>query len=856
MQPPSTSGHSASAVRDGCRSAKVAIVVEDEEGGTNSDGDGAHSGGGSSTSSNSVASRSPVACTTGASRHAAAPLADDAALVASASPARAISAEPEATQDAHASAHDDPAGPPWVTLPRQRPQQPGQDTAGPPTDDVGGARVMRLKPAAPATPSLPDVTRHTLRLHPSTAAPVSNTPADAAPHQQQHQQQLPMPTPTEREEADAHEDAPPAKRLRLSLHKPPAAAAAAHSEGSGGGGGGRRILKLALPSSTGHPPAATAAAVPPPAVAVAADETPAHTSAVPPGLAHNECVRGSEEDAQRVAAVGERTAAPPTAAPTRPPPIVVDTTAATPSAAAAPGLGSPQSVPRRPVPATTTTAAAAAVSAHSPSGTAFGRLRSLTPTPYPSGSGSSGRRHRFVGVVLPAAPPPLLTDFSSIQRTVQDVYEVHDKLSEGTYGEVFKGVDKRTGAAVALKRLKMLGTHQGFPQTSLREVTALRHIQSQRERLEQRLRNDPHHSSGSGSGGSGADPLAEVSQLCDVLLFDRQHRDIVLVFAYATASLAGLCRRQCAFTPSELAYLMKKLLIAMRKLHEMRIIHRDIKSDNVLVTSEGEVQLTDFGLCSIAAAAAAPGSAASGGRVWRTPSVITLAYRPPEMLLGSTAYGEKVDVWSFGCLLAQMYMLEPPFFRHRAQQQQQQQQQQPRTAERTAATELEQLSRITEVLGPLPPVRVYQPDACQHMRVLEQLEAQGRMAESGQAAQPTNWGKLQSIFVPSFLYQQFHGFRGWFEAELQRSRHQPHRRPTQACMDVLCAALQLDPQQRPTAAELLRMPYFTTLDDAPLPGSFQRLLPVTPEREAEVRRGFMIKVQRCGDSHTQRRPPQ
>lgn len=504
---------------------------------------------------------------------------------------------------------------------------------------------------------------------------------------------------------------------------------------------------------------------------------------------------------------------------------------------------------------------------------AFLRLRPLTPQP-PCGTatttplqGSPRRRHRFVSVNLPSVPPPPQSElFSTFQRTVRDVYDVHEKLSEGTYGEVFKGVDKRTGAVVALKRLKTLSTHQGFPQTSLREVIALRHIQNQRERLEARQQQQQQQRHGSSANGTKTaavpDPLAEIAQLCDVLVFDRQQPDIVLVFAYATASLAGLLRRQFVFSPAELAYVIKKLLIAVRKLHEMSIIHRDIKSDNVLITGDGEVQLTDFGLCSIVSSGGGGGGGASttasatlsSGHVWRTPSVITLAYRPPEMLLGSTAYDEKVDVWSVGCLLAQLFLFEPPFYRHRALQQQQGQQQQQQHPQRTAATELEQLSRITEVLGPLPPARVYHPSACQHMRVVEQLEEQGRLAESGKAAQPANWGRLQSLFVPSFLYQQFHGFRGWFEAEVQRSRHQPPRRPTQACMDVLCAALQLDPQQRPSAAELLRMPYFTTLDDAPLLGGYQRPLPISPEREDEVRRGFMLKVLRCGDSHTQRRP--
>jgi serine/threonine protein kinase len=504
---------------------------------------------------------------------------------------------------------------------------------------------------------------------------------------------------------------------------------------------------------------------------------------------------------------------------------------------------------------------AAVAAAGSPSGATssiggggFPRLRSLTPQPYAgAGKGSQRRRHRFVNVTLPSAPPSPQTElFQTFQRTVRDVYDVYEKLSEGTYGEVFRGVDKRTGAVVALKRLKMLSMHQGFPQTSLREVIALRHIQLQRERLEARQRQATGPSSAA-RASTVSNPLAEVAQLCDVLVFDRTRPDIVLVFAYATASLAGLLRRQFIFSPPELAYVMKKLLTAVRKLHDMSIIHRDIKSDNVLITSNGEVQLTDFGLCSIISSnGGGGGTSVTPGRAWRTPSVITLAYRPPEMLLGSTAYDEKVDVWSVGCLLAQLYLFEPPFYRHRVLQQQQQQQQgQP---QRTAATELEQLSRITEVLGPLPPARVYHPEACQHMRVLGELEEQGRLAEAGKAAQPANWGKLQSLFEPSFLFQQFHGFRGWFEAEVQRTRHQPQRRPTQACMDVLCAALQLDPQQRPSAAELLRMPYFTTLDDAPLQGTYHRPIAVTPEREEEVRRGFMLKVQRCGDSHTQRRP--
>uniref|UniRef100_A0A0A9X2L5 Cyclin-dependent kinase C-3 n=1 Tax=Lygus hesperus TaxID=30085 RepID=A0A0A9X2L5_LYGHE len=83
----------------------------------------------------------------------------------------------------------------------------------------------------------------------------------------------------------------------------------------------------------------------------------------------------------------------------------------------------------------------------------------------------------------------------------------------------------------------------------------------------------------------------------------------------------------------------------------MGIVHRDIKADNVLLSNSGAVQLADFGLCVFL----------SNDRNL-TPGIINLAYRPPEMLLGSRRYDEKVDIWSIGCLLAQFFLRRPPFY--------------------------------------------------------------------------------------------------------------------------------------------------------------------------------------------------
>lgn len=94
------------------------------------------------------------------------------------------------------------------------------------------------------------------------------------------------------------------------------------------------------------------------------------------------------------------------------------------------------------------------------------------------------------------------------------------------------------------------------------------------------------------------------------------------------------------YTTSEIKSIAKQLLEGVAYLHRNKILHRDIKSANILLNDEGEVKLADFGL----------------GRKIRfenlfTYKVVTLWYRAPELLLGCKTYSDKIDVWSLGCVI-------------------------------------------------------------------------------------------------------------------------------------------------------------------------------------------------------------
>lgn len=126
-----------------------------------------------------------------------------------------------------------------------------------------------------------------------------------------------------------------------------------------------------------------------------------------------------------------------------------------------------------------------------------------------------------------------------------------------------------------------------------------------------------------------------------------------MVFEYMDHDLTGvLSQTQFAFSAAHCKALCRQMLAGLAYLHHKGVIHRDMKGPNILLNNRGELKLADFGLA----------------RFYQkrriadyTNRVITLWYRPPELLLGATVYGPEVDMWSAGCIMLELFTKKPIF---------------------------------------------------------------------------------------------------------------------------------------------------------------------------------------------------
>ncbi|XP_065160185.1 cyclin-dependent kinase 9 [Atheta coriaria] len=210
-------------------------------------------------------------------------------------------------------------------------------------------------------------------------------------------------------------------------------------------------------------------------------------------------------------------------------------------------------------------------------------------------------------------------------------YEKVAKIGQGTFGEVFKARDKSNpNKYVAMKKVLMENEKEGFPITALREI-----------RILQLLKHEN---------------VVNLIEICrtKATQFNKYRSTFYLVFDFCEHDLAGLLSNvNVKFSLGEIKKVMQQLLNGLYYIHSNKILHRDMKAANVLITKNGILKLADFGL-------ARAFSANKNGEPNRfTNRVVTLWYRPPELLLGERNYGPPVDLWGAGCIMAEMWTRSP-----------------------------------------------------------------------------------------------------------------------------------------------------------------------------------------------------
>ncbi|KAJ1438908.1 Serine/threonine-protein kinase, active site [Sesbania bispinosa] len=202
-----------------------------------------------------------------------------------------------------------------------------------------------------------------------------------------------------------------------------------------------------------------------------------------------------------------------------------------------------------------------------------------------------------------------------------DAFEKLDKIGQGTYSSVFRAKEIETGKIVALKKVRFDNFEPESVRFMAREILILRRL------------DHPN-----------------IIKL-EGLITSRLSCSIYLVFEYMEHDITGLLSRpEIKFSESQIKCYMKQLLSGLEHCHSRGVMHRDIKGSNLLVNNEGILKVADFGLANFSN---------SGNKQPLTSRVVTLWYRPPELLLGSTDYGPSVDLWSVGCVFAELLVGKP-----------------------------------------------------------------------------------------------------------------------------------------------------------------------------------------------------
>ncbi|KAH9968794.1 Pkinase-domain-containing protein [Russula dissimulans] len=306
--------------------------------------------------------------------------------------------------------------------------------------------------------------------------------------------------------------------------------------------------------------------------------------------------------------------------------------------------------------------------------------------------------------VPPRTHHPPLTSSRSVYS-----YEKLNSIEEGSYGVVFRARDKQTGDIVALKKLKLDEEKYGFPITALREINALMVCRHE-----------------------------NVVGIREVVVGETLTQ-VFIVMDFIEHDLKTLLTLMPSpFLQSEIKTLMLQLLSAVSHCHSNWILHRDLKTSNLLMNNRGTIKVADFGL------ARRYGDPVGVGGM--TQLVVTLWYRAPEILLGAKTYSTAVDMWSVGCIFAELLLKEPLF---------------------QAKAEIELISMIFKLLGP-----------------------------------PTNesWPEYSSLPLAKTITPpspQPHQFRQRFPFL------------TVAGIDLLSSLLTYDPERRISAEEALQHPYFS-----------------------------------------------
>lgn len=198
-------------------------------------------------------------------------------------------------------------------------------------------------------------------------------------------------------------------------------------------------------------------------------------------------------------------------------------------------------------------------------------------------------------------------------------YRIECKLGQGAYGKVYKAVDRTNSQPVALKVMKFNPAQEGVPSYAIREICFLRSLSH-----------------------------CHIISLKDVIFSDTK---LILIFELMKYDLYSFITSSACYNEETIKRILLQVFRGLQFIHSNRIIHRDLKPQNILLDNNNNIKIADFGLSRSFQLPFKP----------YTKSVQTLWYRAPELLLNSKSYDTSIDIWSVGCIFAELVTGVPLF---------------------------------------------------------------------------------------------------------------------------------------------------------------------------------------------------
>jgi len=208
--------------------------------------------------------------------------------------------------------------------------------------------------------------------------------------------------------------------------------------------------------------------------------------------------------------------------------------------------------------------------------------------------------------------------------TVDHRYVPCKKLGRGAYGMVVSAKDNVNGNKVAIKKNKDIFSNITNGKRILREMRLLNHM------------NHPN--------------IVKVLDIIEPESID-EFNDVYIVLEHMQSDLHKVIYSDNDLSEEHILFITYQMLCALKYMHSANIIHRDLKPGNILINADCSIKICDLGLA----------RGVGENDQFLTEYVVTRWYRAPEVVLNAQLYDQSIDIWSVGCIMAEMYNKKPLF---------------------------------------------------------------------------------------------------------------------------------------------------------------------------------------------------